>query len=40
MPDRSLTELVLKLMVHLMDGSPADGKDVLINALQRLAPAA
>ncbi len=40
MPYRQLMELVLKLMAHLTDGSPADGKDVLINTLQRLAPAA
>jgi len=40
MPYRQLMELVLKLMAHLTDGSPADGKDVVINTLQRLAPAA
>jgi hypothetical protein len=33
-------ELVLKLMAHLTDTEPADAKDVLINTLQRLAPAA
>jgi geranylgeranyl reductase family protein len=40
MPHRPLMELVLKLMAHLTDTEPADAKDVLINALQRLAPAA
>jgi hypothetical protein len=33
-------ELVLKMMGHLTDTSPADAKDVLLNTLQRLAPAA
>jgi hypothetical protein len=33
-------ELVLKLMAHLTDTEPADAKDVLINTLQRLVPAA
>jgi hypothetical protein len=40
MPHRPLIELVLKLMAHLSNGSPADGKDVLISALQGMAPAA
>jgi len=40
MPYRPLMELVLKLMAHLTDESPADGKDVVINMLQRVAPAA
>lgn len=40
MPYRPLMELVLKLMAHLTDGSPSDTKDVIINSLQRLAPAA
>ncbi len=40
MPHRPLMELVLKLMAHLTDVSPSDGKDVLINTLQRLSPAA
>jgi len=40
MPHRPLMELVLKLMGHLTDRDPADAKDVIINTLQRLAPAA
>jgi len=40
MPYRPLMELVLKLMAHLTDADPADTKDVVINVLQRLAPAA
>jgi menaquinone-9 beta-reductase len=40
MPYRPLMQLVLKLMAHLTDASPADKKDVLINTLQRIAPAA
>jgi menaquinone-9 beta-reductase len=40
MPYRPLMELVFKLMAHLTDGSPSDTKDVIINTLQRLAPAA
>jgi len=40
MPHRPLMELVLKLMAHLTDTEPADAKDLLINTLQRLAPAA
>jgi menaquinone-9 beta-reductase len=40
MPYRPLMELVFKLMAHLTDGEPADTKDVIINTLQRLAPAA
>jgi menaquinone-9 beta-reductase len=40
MPYRPLMELVLKLMAHLTDTRPADAKDVLINTLQRIAPAA
>jgi menaquinone-9 beta-reductase len=40
MPHRPLMELVLKLMAHLTDTDPVDAKDVLINTLQRLAPAA
>jgi menaquinone-9 beta-reductase len=31
---------VLKLMAHLTDRHPADTKDVIVNTLQRLAPAA
>jgi geranylgeranyl reductase family protein len=40
MPHRPLMELVFKLMAHLTDREPADAKDVIINTLQRLAPAA
>jgi menaquinone-9 beta-reductase len=40
MPVRPLMELVLKLMAHLTDRSPSDAKDVVINTLSRLAPAA
>jgi flavin-dependent dehydrogenase len=40
MPHRPLMELVLKLMAHLTDRDPSDAKDVIINALQRLAPTA
>ena len=40
MPYRPLMELVLKLMAHLTDRSPSDTKDVIVNTLQRLAPAA
>jgi geranylgeranyl reductase family protein len=40
MPYRPLMQLVLKLMAHLTDSSPSDSKDVVINTLQRLAPAA
>ena len=40
MPYRPLMELVFKLMAHLTDRRPADTKDVIINTLQRLAPAA
>ncbi len=40
MPYRPLMLLVLKLMAHLTDGRPADTKDVIVNTLQRLAPAA
>ncbi len=40
MPYRPLMELVFKLMAHLTDREPADAKDVIINTLQRLAPAA
>jgi menaquinone-9 beta-reductase len=40
MPYRPLMRLVLKLMAHLTDRRPADTKDVIINTLQRLAPAA
>jgi len=40
MPYRPLMELVFKLMAHLTDRDPSDAKDVLINTLQRLAPAA
>ncbi len=32
--------LVLKLMAHLTDTDPADAKDVLLNTMQRLVPAA
>lgn len=40
MPIRPLMELVLKLMAHLTDERPSDGKDLVINTLTRLAPAA
>ncbi|MTV24394.1 geranylgeranyl reductase family protein [Nitriliruptoraceae bacterium ZYF776] len=40
MPYRPLMELVLKLMAHLTDRRPADTKDVIVNTLSRLAPAA
>jgi len=40
MPYRPLMRLVLKLMAHLTDQQPADTKDVIVNTLQRLAPAA
>lgn len=40
MPYRPLMELVLKLMAHLTDEHPSDGKDLVLNTLQRLAPAA
>ncbi|TVP67542.1 MAG: geranylgeranyl reductase family protein [Nitriliruptor sp.] len=40
MPYRPLMLLVLKLMAHLTDQTPADTKDVIVNTLQRLAPAA
>jgi len=40
MPYRPLMLLVLKLMAHLTDETPADTKDVIVNTLQRLAPAA
>jgi menaquinone-9 beta-reductase len=40
MPYRPLMEFVFKLMAHLTDADPADTKDVIINTLQRLAPAA
>jgi menaquinone-9 beta-reductase len=40
MPYRPLMELVFKLMAHLTDREPSDSKDVIINTLQRLAPAA
>jgi menaquinone-9 beta-reductase len=40
MPYRPLMELVFKLMGHLTDRHPTDTKDVIINTLQRLAPAA
>jgi len=40
MPYRPLMLLVLKLMAHLTDRQPADTKDVIVNTLQRLAPAA
>ncbi|MEX2328329.1 MAG: geranylgeranyl reductase family protein [Nitriliruptoraceae bacterium] len=40
MPIRPLMELVLKLMAHLTDDHPSDAHDVVINTLQRLAPAA
>ncbi len=40
MPYRPLMELVFKLMAHLTDAQPKDAKDVIINTLQRLAPAA
>jgi menaquinone-9 beta-reductase len=40
MPIRPLMEFVLKTMAHLTDARPSDTKDVIINSLQRLAPAA
>lgn len=40
MPVRPLMQLVLKLMAHLTDQRPSDTKDVIINTLSRLAPAA
>jgi menaquinone-9 beta-reductase len=40
MPYRPLMELVFKLMAHLTDRDPSDTKDVIVNTLQRLAPAA
>ncbi len=40
MPVRPLMELVLKLMAHLTDRRPTDAKDVIINTLPRMAPAA
>ncbi|MFO7779907.1 MAG: geranylgeranyl reductase family protein [Nitriliruptoraceae bacterium] len=40
MPYRPLMLLVLKLMAHLTDRHPVDTKDVIVNTLQRLAPAA
>ena len=40
MPVRPLMELVLKLMAHLTDARPSDTKDLVINAMTRLAPAA
>jgi menaquinone-9 beta-reductase len=40
MPHRPLMELVFKLMAHLTDRHPKDAKDVIVNTLQRLAPAA
>lgn len=39
-PYRPLMELLLKLMAHLPDAAPTDAKDVLIDTLQRLVPAA
>ena len=40
MPVRPLMELVFKLMAHLTDERPSDAKDLVINTLTRLAPAA
>jgi flavin-dependent dehydrogenase len=40
MPYRPLMELVFKLMAHLTDADPSDTKDLIINTLSRLAPAA
>ncbi len=40
MPIRPLMELVFKLMAHLTDQRPSDTKDVIVNTLSRLAPAA
>jgi len=40
MPIRPLMELVLKLMAHLTDERPSDTKDLVINTLTRIAPAA
>ena len=40
MPVRPLMELVFKLMAHLTDEEPSDAKDLVINTLTRLAPAA
>lgn len=40
MPYRPLMELVFRLMAHLTDEQPSDGKDLVINTVSRLAPAA
>jgi menaquinone-9 beta-reductase len=40
MPVRPLMELVFKMMAHLTDEDPSDTKDLIINTLSRLAPAA
>ena len=40
MPIRPLMELVLKLMAHLTDEKPSDAKDLIVNTLIRIAPAA
>jgi len=39
-PSRPLMKLVFKMMAHLTDTAPKDTKDVFLNTLQRLAPAA
>lgn len=40
MPYRPLMKFVLKMMAHLTDSDPSDTKDVILNSLQNLAPAA
>ncbi|MDX1619498.1 MAG: geranylgeranyl reductase family protein [Nitriliruptorales bacterium] len=40
MPIRPLMEFVFKLMAHLTDARPKDTKDLIINTLSNLAPAA
>jgi geranylgeranyl reductase family protein len=40
MPIRPLMEMVLKLMAHLTDADPSDTKDLVINTLTDLTPAA
>jgi menaquinone-9 beta-reductase len=40
MPYRTLMVFVMKLMAHLTDEQPSDAMDLVINTLQRAAPAA
>jgi geranylgeranyl reductase family protein len=40
MPIKPLMQLVLKLMAHLTDEKPSDAKDLIVNTLIRIAPAA